>query len=123
MENFQIEDSQISASSQYWELLSAAAGRLNFFVSNENAGAWCPLVPDDNQWFQVDFLRTVKVTGFATQGRHSTRGKQWPLEYTLSFREGSDNDVKFQFYRKQGRIEVCCKQFYQFFLSVSASFV
>ncbi|XP_028392900.1 uncharacterized protein LOC114517402 [Dendronephthya gigantea] len=106
MENFQIKDSQINASSEFRKQMGAVAGRLNFFADGTLGGAWGSLVPDDNQWFQVDFLRTMKVTGVVTQGRHANHAKEWTKEYTLCFKEGSDDDdVNFQFYKKQGQIE------------------
>jgi hypothetical protein len=105
MENFQITDSQLSASSEYRNELGAGAGRLNYYTSNVKGGSWCPADADQNRWFQVDFLRTLKVTGLATQGRH--RWPEWVTKYTLSYKQENDNDdVEFQLYKQQGEVKV-----------------
>ena len=103
MENFEIANSQISASGEYGDGLSAVYGRLNYFVPTDVGGSWCPEFADTNQWLQVDFLRTMKVTGLATQGRHYVQ--QWLKEYTLSYKQGKD-DIEFQFYTKHGQPKV-----------------
>jgi hypothetical protein len=105
MENFQIADSQLSASSEHGNNLVAKGGRLNYFISSGNMGSWGPTHADQNRWFQVDFLRTVKVTGLATQGRHHYA--QWVTKYTLSYKqENDDDDVEFQLYKQQGEVKV-----------------
>ncbi len=103
MENFQITDSQLSASGQHRVEMSPGAGRINYFISSGLGGCWLPLVKDENQWLQVNFLRTVKVTGFATQGRHYD--PQWLKEYTVSYKQGKD-DVEFELYKTQGKTKV-----------------
>ena len=108
MENFQIANPQLSASSQYRTVLGPSASRLNYFTSDTLGGSWIPLVSGENQWLQVDFLRTVKVTGLATQGRK--HGHQWVKEFTVSYKQGKD-DVEFHLYKKQGIIKVT-KPFY-----------
>ena len=108
MENFQIANPQLSASSQYRTVLGPSASRLNYFTSDTLGGSWIPLVSGENQWLQVDFLRTVKVTGLATQGRK--HGHHWVKEFTVSYKQGKD-DVEFHLYKKQGIIKVT-KPFY-----------
>ena len=103
MENFQIANPQLSASSQYRTALGSSASRLNYFTSDTSGGSWIPLVSGENQWLQVDFLRTVKVTGLATQGRKHDR--HWVKEFTVSYKQGKD-DVEFHLYKKQGIIKV-----------------
>ena len=106
MQNFQIADSQISASSEYRVQMSPGQGRLGFFSSNDLGGGWAPLVADDNQWLQVDFLHAVKVTGLATQGR-ANYNNAIVKEYTVSFKQANDgDDVEFQFYKERGNIKV-----------------
>lgn len=110
MENFQIANSQLSASSELRAQAGPSVGRLNHFTSDTRSGSWVSKVNDENQWFQVDFLRTVKVTGLATQGRK--HWPQWVKEFTVSYKQGKD-DVEFQFYKKQGIVKVSGKNFLQ----------
>ena len=109
MENFQIANSQLSASSQIRAQGGPSFGRLNYFTSDVSGGSWISLVNDENQWLQVDFLRTVKVTGLATQGRKHY--PQWVKEFTVSYKQGKD-DVEFHFYKKQGMIKVSKRNFF-----------
>ena len=109
MENFQIANSQLSASSQIRAQGGPSFGRLNYFTSDVSGGSWISLVNDENQWLQVDFLRTVKVTGLATQGRKHY--PHWVKEFTISYKQGKD-DVEFHFYKKQGMIKVSKRNFF-----------
>ena len=59
-------------------------GRLNF---NRGDG-WCPTnCSDENQWLQVDFGKTFRVCGVATQG--DKNGTRWTTVFTLSFSNDS----------------------------------
>ena len=69
MENRQIRDAQITASSEYSEKHAALQGRLNFKTLGFKAGAWSAGTNDIYQWLQVDLGKYRVVTGIATQGR------------------------------------------------------
>ena len=97
MENNAISNGHISASSTYNpDSLTAFNGRLNFI---EAKGAWRAAHDDANQWLQVDLGSLyTKVTGVATQGRHTR--PQWVTKYKL---QSSDDEMNFQNYRGQGQ--------------------
>ena len=69
MENGEISDEQITASSQYTVDNAAHQGRLRFLETPTKSGSWVAATGDANQWLQVD-LRSLytKVTRVATQG-------------------------------------------------------
>jgi len=104
MENFNISNSQISASSQAGAgaVHAASNGRLHFDPGNINiAGSWSADVSDfDQPWLQVDFLKKITVTKVATQGRllNSRRYFQWVKTYSLnSSQDGIDFEAYEQF--------------------------
>ena len=87
MENGDITDKQITASSEWRETddcLYAYQGRLHLKTAGNMKGAWAAGQEDVNQWLQVD-LRSynARVTGVATQGRQDV--KQWVTKYKLQF--------------------------------------
>ena len=96
MENGQIRDAQITASSRSD---IAALGRLNFKAGGGKEGAWTARSynPHD-EWLQVDLDRYTVVTGIATQGRHDA--KQWVTLYSLQY---SEDGVTFVYYKEQGQ--------------------
>lgn len=57
-------------------------------------GAWCAGVNSKQQYLQIDFRGTRKVTEIASQGR--PRSNDYVSSYTLSF---SLNGGRFQFHR------------------------
>ena len=64
LENRTIEDHQMSASSQYYQL-AAHEGRLH----NTGVNFWASSTSDmTSPWLQVDFLQPVVITGIQTQG-------------------------------------------------------
>ena len=96
MESEVITDAQLSASSEWGGNVSHSPrqGRLNFQMSHNVAGGWCPHPNDSNPWLQVDFGNCTIVTGIATQGRNGW-GYWWVTKYQLNY---SDNEVAFKFY-------------------------
>ncbi|XP_028411604.1 EGF-like repeat and discoidin I-like domain-containing protein 3 [Dendronephthya gigantea] len=93
MENGQIRDNQITASSEYDIYFGAANGRLNFTPRHGRTGSWSSLYNDLHQWLQVDFQRSTMVTEISTQGR--SEHDQFVKSYTVS----SSQDGKiFQVY-------------------------
>ena len=102
MENGEITDRQISASSEYDENHAAVQGRLNFLKSGDKEGAWSAKTSDANQYLQIDLGNEVtKVTRVASQGRngYSVSGGQWVRTYKLKY---SNDEVNFQYYREEG---------------------
>lgn len=109
MENYNISDSQITASSQYDEQHAAGNARLNFNpVGSPLAGAWCAASNvAHQQWLQVDFEEKVPVTQVATQGRFydgsGQKSKQWVKTFSLSY---SRNGTLFKDYEQLGNVKV-----------------
>ena len=68
MENGQIRDAQITASSEYSSNFAAVQGRLNFKTGGGRTGAWSPSSNSGYQWPQVDLGRYSVAKGIATQG-------------------------------------------------------
>lgn len=62
------------------------------------SGAWVSRKEDLNQWLQVDFLRNVKMTKVAIQGRKDYN--QWTKKFKLTF--GIDGSSAFQTYQENG---------------------
>lgn len=94
MENRQILDSQITASSEYDSNHGATNGRLNFVAAGGKTGAWSASTSDVNQWLQVDLLGKPKVTEIQTQGREDCCN-QFVKTYTVSY---SDDGSTFTDY-------------------------
>ncbi|CAJ0963082.1 unnamed protein product [Ranitomeya imitator] len=87
MENYNIKDAQITASSHKTSYFSsswlASLARLNKAGS---VNAWQAKSNNNQQWLQIDFLVTKKITGVMTQGpallqsyivQYSDNGKDW----------------------------------------------
>ena len=85
MENSQIPDSAITASSSYNAISYAPyIGRLNFLSAGSGKyGSWAAGANNENQWFQVDLGKWTKISAVATQGRQDA--DQWVKTYSLSF--------------------------------------
>ena len=105
MESGAISDSQISASSEFFNH-AAIQGRLNFQETSVKAGAWVASSRNVNQWLQIDLgNQLTNVIRVATQGRHYSSQwvalhSQWVTKCKLQY---SDDDVNFQYYREQGK--------------------
>ena len=101
MEDGEILNGQISASSQLDANHAAIQGRLNSQATASKAGSWSAFTSDVDQWLQIDLgnLHST-VTRVATQGGHTN--SQWVTNYTLGY---SDDGINFHFYKEQGQIE------------------
>ncbi|XP_056460655.1 discoidin domain-containing receptor 2 isoform X3 [Gadus chalcogrammus] len=92
MSGRQIQDEDISASSQWSESTAARYGRLE---QEEADGAWCPegtLEPDTlKEFLQVDLRSLTFITLVGTQGRHAGGiGNEFAHRYQLQYsRDGS----------------------------------
>ena len=111
MENYNISNLQISASSAAGAIHAASNGRLNFNPHNIHfAGSWSAVSSDfdqpfDQPWLQVDFLEKITVTKVATQGRllDSLRFFQWVKTYSLNY---SQDGIDFEAYEQFGSTKV-----------------
>ncbi|XP_061894493.1 discoidin domain-containing receptor 2 [Entelurus aequoreus] len=92
MSSGQIEDEDISASSQWSETTAARYGRLD---CEEGDGAWCPEVTEDpehlKEFLQVDLHSLHFITLVGTQGRHAGgMGNEFAEMYKIKYsRDGS----------------------------------
>ena len=101
MENGEISDRQITASSQLDASHAAIQGRLNLKATGNKGASWSAVSNDPSQWIQVDLdSPNTKVTGVATQG--SNHAPQWVTKYKLQF---SNDGVNFHYYRDPRQIE------------------
>ena len=94
MENGQIRDDQITASSIYNSYYLPRNGRLNFKATTGRKGAWASGPLDLNQWFQVDFQRSTNITGISTQGRQDLN--EHVKTYTISSSDDGKNFHSFK---------------------------
>ncbi|XP_039666260.1 discoidin domain-containing receptor 2 isoform X2 [Perca fluviatilis] len=92
MSGGQIQDEDISASSQWSESTAARYGRLN---CEEGDGAWCPettVEPDSlKEFLQIDLRSLHFITLVGTQGRHAGGiGNEFAQMYKIKYsRDGS----------------------------------
>ena len=94
MQNKQILDSAITASSYWYGENKAYYGRLHFLPSSSQVGGgWLSKWNDKDQFLQVHFGGWRKVTRIAIQGREDEN--QWVESFSLSY--GYDS-VSFQDY-------------------------
>ena len=98
MENGEIADQQINASSELSPNHAAIQGRLNFLKSGTKEGAWVAANVID-QWFQISLGNQTRVTGVATQGRNGF--DEWVTKYHLQY---SNYGVYYNYYIGQGQI-------------------
>lgn len=82
MQNKNIPDKKITASSNYSKNYNASNARLKFTGSY---GAWCSKVNQVGQWIQVELDSVAKITAVATQSHYDspTRVKSYSLQYSL----------------------------------------
>uniref|UniRef100_A0A4W6FPM7 receptor protein-tyrosine kinase n=1 Tax=Lates calcarifer TaxID=8187 RepID=A0A4W6FPM7_LATCA len=91
----QIQDEDISASSQWSESTAARFGRLEF-DNGDGDGAWCPDImsePDGlKEYLQVDLRSLHFITLVGTQGRHADgMGNEFAQRYMIKYsRDGSN---------------------------------
>lgn len=100
MENGEISDDQISASSTFAGNTPPKVARLNRQDGTEGLqGAWVASGNDLNQWLQIDLkVPNTGVTGVATQGGDGNEHRV--TKYKLQY---SNDEVNFQYYREQGQ--------------------
>ncbi|XP_053728376.1 discoidin domain-containing receptor 2 [Synchiropus splendidus] len=92
MSRGQIQDEDISASSQWSDSTAPRYGRLNI---EEGDGAWCPDIPDEldnlKEFLQIDLRSLHFITLVGTQGRHAGgMGNEFAQTYKIKYsRDGS----------------------------------
>ena len=97
VESGAISDTQMSASSQWDENLTASQGRLNLKAVPGKGGSWSAKDNNVSQWLQVDLGNPhTKVTALATQGRNDYR--QWVTKYKVQY---SGDSVSFQYFMEE----------------------
>ena len=104
MQNGQVPDSAITASTEYYSATKAFNGRLHFLSSSGRVGAWVAQWNDNNPFLQVHFSDWRKVTRVAIQGRQDA--DQWVESFSLSY--GYDS-VFFEDYKEDGVKRVSIK--------------
>ena len=89
LENGQIPDGAIVASSQYNQYYGPERARLRKVTQGSYIGGWAPKSSNKGEWIQFDLGKNTKVTRMAIQGRDN--GNWWTTSYSLSYRvdEGS----------------------------------
>ena len=101
MENRNIQDFQITASSEWDSNHGPTNGRLNFKAGGGRTGAWSAKSNDANQWFQVDFRKETIVSEIYIQGRQDR--DQWVTSYTVSY---SNDGKNYRLYTQNGQLKV-----------------
>ena len=109
VEDNDISDVQLSASSQWDENHSPKHGRLHMKAKGNSGGCWSALSSDFHQWLQVDLGSDSTVTRVATQG--SNEDDQWVSKYRLQY---SHSGIIFKFCktRKNSSAKVILQAFF-----------
>ncbi|XP_072025092.1 uncharacterized protein [Amphiura filiformis] len=93
LEDGNITDSQLTASSKLNNDTSATSARLNHQPeSPESQGAWVAEFDDQNQWIQASLLRQISITGVIVKGNPST--DKWVTRFQV---QHSLNNVDWLF--------------------------
>ena len=100
MENREISDAQITASSEWNTGHGASNARLNL---NLKSGSWSAGKNDKHQWLQVDFRNRVTITEIQTQGREKGDHYQYVKTYSVSY---SYDGNTFKSYKSKNGTEV-----------------
>ena len=103
MQNKQIPDAAITASTEDDFETKAYYGRLHLLRGSGRAGGWAAQSEDKDQFFQVHFGGWRKVTRVTIQGREDE--DQWVEEFSLSY--GYDS-VFFQDYTEDDANKKVC---------------
>ena len=90
MQNGRIKNAAITASSQWDKNHAPYLARLERLRRGRLMGAWSAKKNNHNQFIQVDLLRSMKITGVATQGR--AEAAQWVTAFYFLY---SSDGVKF----------------------------
>ena len=97
LENRNIPDSAITASSFANSYYRPDQGRLQHQYESGGYGSWVPAASNDQQWFQVNFGDWRKVTRVAIQGR--LNAGHWVTKFKLAY---SYDGVFYKDYNEDG---------------------
>ena len=113
VENGEIPDVHITASSQLDDNNRAALARLRLKKDGAKQGGWSALYNDFGQWIQVDLGGSTRVTRVATQGKNA--GDAWVVKYRLQYSE--DLGITFTFVKKSvnSSAKVCLFDYMELF--------
>ena len=103
MENREISNEAVKASSSWGSLSEAWHARLNDIPKNGSSGSWAALQNAVGQYLQIDLGKERVVNKIATQGKPSTVLFQWVTSYKLLF---SSDRVKWKEYQNNGVVKV-----------------
>ena len=96
MEDGQIKDDQIDASSE-WDkkYTGASSARLNKPSQGRvsTTRAWSPQEDDQEQWIGVNLGDATTMVGLLTQGREGPEA--WVTEYCVSYRTKANEEYQF----------------------------
>ncbi|XP_031573542.1 lactadherin-like, partial [Actinia tenebrosa] len=97
IEDKEIPNNQITASSFYGSGFEPYKGRLNL-----GANSWCPKTKSGNHWLMFDFGHVMLVTSIVTQGRGNDV-PFWVTGYQVSY---SLDNINFIFYKDNAASQV-----------------
>uniref|UniRef100_UPI00403B3905 Coagulation factor VIII n=1 Tax=Homo sapiens TaxID=9606 RepID=UPI00403B3905 len=103
MESKAISDAQITASSYLTNMFatwSPSQARLHL---QGRSNAWRPQVNNPKEWLQVDFQKTMKVTGVTTQGVKSLLTSMYVKEFLIS---SSQDGHQWTLFLQNGKVKV-----------------
>ncbi|KAM5128066.1 coagulation factor VIII isoform 6-T9 [Callospermophilus lateralis] len=103
MENKLISDAQITASSYFTNMFatwSPSQARLHL---QGRTNAWRPQVNNPKEWLQVDFQKTMKVTGIITQGVKSLLTSMFVKEFLIS---SSQDGHHWTLFLQNGKVKI-----------------
>lgn len=102
MENGNIPNDAIQASTELDDHHSASRARLNAEPDGEKMGAWVPQESDESQWLLVDLGKVAEITKVSTQGG-GEGSEQRVVSFVLAFSKDQEN---FQDYQENGDVKV-----------------
>ena len=103
MENRQIPNEAVKASSLWGSASEPWQARLNNIKKSGYAGAWCTRQNTIGQYLQIDLGKERVVNKIATQGRPSAINIHWVTSYKLLF---SSDGAKWNEYQNNGVVKV-----------------
>ena len=98
MENGNISDSEIKASTKQSSSTPAKNGRLNY----TSGSSWCAGTSDSNPYLQIDLQTLHIICAVSTQG--NSKADQWVKTYTLKL---SKDGSTWTDYKEDGLVKVC----------------
>ena len=99
MKDGTIQDSQITASSEWDSITGKNNARLDRPAGPGTAGAWSSLFADLNQWIGVEFATYIHVSGIILQGRVDYG--HWVTKYNVEY---SGDGATWRYIQDEGRV-------------------